>query len=503
MLVFVAVRGWGRGGHLGFGAFAPSPSPPAVARAPVGAVFEPEPATTMALRARPLGVTPDGFARWLVRAEFRARDGSPTRLVSGGDFAFVPTHGTAQWQTRSRFGGPAAIVSTTLDGPLGVTARANAPRRLGTRRIETNTRYWSGARVVAEPLGPHVVQIGWFPRGTGTTAVVRIDPDGTRHVANVAASASTFRDGAAVPGTRVRYVVDVETRPRATFAVDVPREIARKPLTALRGKAMWLSFSPADGDADSYDEIDPRGTIDRAVAGGVRAIELRATYGAFDDTAGAPRATIDALLDAAAARGVAVVAWTIPRAPEYDDLALAVALARHTTAAGNGFAGIALDLERGDEYLGSGPVGYAAIAAYAKRLRAALGPEYPLVATVEDPYYEHLSATDYPYAEVARVCDVLQPMAYWRMMSRRAVTPVAVRAGLRASFAKTRALAGRPIEIDIGGQTAGGGPRGAPPPVEIAAAIDEARALHAFGIAFFDWGATTSDQWDAIARTAF
>jgi hypothetical protein len=474
---------------------------PAAAPAPGAPLFEPSVATRMSLVASPLGVSPDGFARWLVRVRFAGADGAATRLVSGGDIAFTPTHGSAQWQTRLRYDGPAAIVSTTVDGPLGITARANPPLSLAATRATTNTRYWSGARASAAALGPHLVQIGWFPAALATVHVTCTDERGARRLVLVPPPSSTFRDGSVEPGARERYDVSIAGRAPSHFSVRVPAEPAHAPLSALAGKAMWLSFSPSPTDENNYRKLAAAAIVTRASASGIRAIELRTAYGPFSEITPAARPSVDALIDAAAARGITVVAWTVPRGSDYDDLARSVAAAYYRTPRGNGFAALAVDLERGSDFLGDGPAGYEAIAAYALRLREALGPEYPLIATVEDPYLGHLSGSDYPYAAVAAKVDVLQPMAYWRMMSARANSPEAVGRIVRESYAATLLVAHRTIAIDIGGQTAGEGPRGAPPPGEVAAAVRAARDAGALGVTFFDWGGTSDAQWAALART--
>ncbi len=471
---------------------------------PLGAqgapVFEPRAPTRMSLETAPLGVSPDGFARWLVRVRFWGPRGTPVRLVQGGDIGFVPTHGTAQWQTRLRFGAPAAIVATTLDGPLGIAVRANDPRALGLRHAATDTRLWNVTRVVARALGPHAVQIGWFPAAAGVVQIRRIGVPAPL-ATSVPAPSSTYRDASVQPGSRVRYTVTIPGRGRFAFAVRVPAEPAHRSISALAGKGMWLSFSPSTRDPDGYDKLDPPALVRRAVAAGITSIELRTAYGPFSEITTEARPAVDALLDAAAERRIAVVAWTVPRGTDFDDLERAVQAASYRTRSGSGFAALALDLERGEQYLGTGAAAYTAIVTYATRLRAALGPDYPLVATVEDPYLEHLDGSDYPYAALARSVDALQPMAYWRMMSAHAQTPEAVTRIVRASYAATLRAAGRPIPIDVGGQTSAEGPRGAPPPGEIAAAVRAARAAGAFGVTFFDWNGTNAAQWAALART--
>ncbi len=456
----------------------------------------------MVVHSAPLGVSPDGAARWLVRVAFVDAAGSATQLLHGGNVDFVPSRGRAQWQTRLRFGGPAAIVSTTTGGPLALAIVPHVGVDLSAARAATDTRQWTGARIVASALGPHLAQIGWFPAlPSGTVRIRRTSPHAQPVVTFAAAADATFRDPTVLPDMTYRYRVDVPGRAPAFVAVQVPKTPGHGALTGIAGKAMWLSFSPSQLDVDAYSQLEPSRIAERASAAGLHAIVLRTAYGPYWEITPEAKPTIDAVIDAVAARGIAVVGWTVPRAVDFDDLAAAVRTAAYRTPRGNGFAALAIDLERGDEYLGTGAAGYSALKAYPQLLRAALGPSYPLIATVEDPYLEHLTNDVFPYAAIAASTDALQPMTYWRMLSKTAVTPQAVRSALRGSYAATRREAGRDIPIVFGGQTSPVGPRGAPPPDEIAASTREARALGALGITYFDWTGTNDAQWRALAQT--
>jgi hypothetical protein len=199
---------------------------------------------------------------------------------------------------------------------------------------------------------------------------------------------------------------------------------------------------------------------------------------------------------------VAVIGWTVPRAPSFEDLAPNAEIAAYRTPKGNGITGLAVDLERGEEYLGDGPRGYAALRTYLAVLRRAVGPRVLLVATVEDPFLEHLDQAKVPYREIARDADVLQPMTYWRMMGPWDTIPK-VQSAVAGSVALVRQLAARDIPIDVGAQTGVLSKRGAPPGDELAAAIEASRRAGAIGVTFYDWGGTGPEQWDAIARTSW
>jgi len=454
----------------------------------------------MTLDSRPLGVDPDGSARWLVLVRFADAHGRPTRLLSGGNLEYSAWPGSAQWQTRARFAAPSAIVTAQVDGPLVVRVRSTSPLGLRDALARTDTRTWRGSRVAAKALGPHLVQVGWFPRErSGSVRVVRSDGGLPRTIGVVAPPSSTYRDESVRPGATYRYAVARPGAAVATFVVHVPAALRAPPVRVV-GKGMYLTFSPSLLDDDAYPHLDPSAIVDLAARAGIRYLELRTAYGEYWEITPDARPTIDALIDRAAERGIAVVGWTVPRQASFADLAQSVATAQYRTARGTPLGGLAIDLERGDEYLGTGAAGYAAMADYSRLVRAALGDRFPVVAIVEDPYLEHLTNRDVPYAAIGATSSVLQPMTYWRMLSKGDTRGWAARRAIRASMAAVRREARSAVPITIGGQSSGLAGRSAPSPEEISASVDESRKAGALGISFFEWSGTSAAQWDAIGR---
>ncbi len=469
---------------------------PALGKTP--AAWSAGPARRMQLETSPLGADPDGNARWLVRVRFASAVGSATNLLKGGDIEFHSSRGVAQWQTRTRFGGPAAIVSTTSSGPLAVRATSKDPNGIADARVEIDTRQGHVAPVVAKALGPHLVQLGWFPAAQKKIEVSRAGPDGKHIVCTLMPPSSTCRDASVRPAAAYRYTVTELGGIRDSLKVSVRDEAPSQSLDVVRGKGMWLRFSPDPLDDDAYSNLDAAGIVDRAKRAGLRYIELRIAYGEFWEITPAAKTRIDALIDAAADAGIAVLAWTVPRAPSFDDLALNVAAANYRTARGTRVAGLAIDLERGDEYMGEGAQARSAIAEYSRVLRQALGRSYLIVGTVEDPYLGTLTNRDFPFSIVAENSNVIQPMMYWRFY-RKGLDAAAAGTAVRQSIQALRREAGRPIAINMGGQTSSLGPCGAPPPSEITASLDESLRAGVIGETFFDWFGTSDVQWDAIS----
>jgi hypothetical protein len=467
-------------------------------------LWQTAPATSFSLDVQPLDVSPDGDARALVRVVLRDANGEVVRLRRGADFDFFSTPGSAQWQTRLRYGGPAAIVSVRDDGPVTVRVVANRPKELGSQHVSFDTRRWRVPRTVAVAAGPHLVRVGWFPHvRAGDVRVYRIGARGVRTLAaTLRAPSSSWDDDAVVPGRVARYAVE---RPRAAATVvqaNVPPPLPDSTVDAIRGKSAWLAFSADPLDDGAYTKLDVDGIVDTAVRAGLRSIELRLAYGAFDEVAPPAKATIDRLIDGLAAHRVAVIGWTVPRSVAFDDVARTVAVAAYRTPGGNGISGLAIDVERGEDFMGDGPRGYAALREYIGVVRRAAGRSVLLIATVEDPYLEHLDQTTFPYREIARDADVLQPMAYWRMLGPWDSVPK-VQTAIAGSVTLLRRLAQRDVPIDVGAQTAVLSKRGAPPGDELAAAIAASRRAGAIGVTFYDWTGTGPEQWDAIAKAGW
>ena len=320
--------------------------------------------------------------------------------------------------------------------------------------------------------------------------------------ATLRAPSSSWDDDTVAPGRVARYAV---VRPHAAAAdvhANVPPQLPDSGVDAIRGKSAWLAFSADPLDDGAYTKLDVDGIVDTAVRAGVRSIELRLAYGAFDEVTPQAKATIDRLIDGLAARRVAVIGWTVPRTTAFDDVARNAAVAAYRTPNGNGITGLAIDVERGEEFMGDGPRGYAALRDYVGIVRRAVGPRVLLIATVEDPYLEHLDERTFPYREIARDADVLQPMTYLRMLGPWDSVPK-VQTAVAGSVALVRRLAERDVPIDVGAQTGVLSKRGAPPGDELAAAIDASRRAGAIGVTFYDWTGTGPEQWDVIAKAGW
>lgn len=485
---------------LGAAPFAwPTPLPTTAPAPKPTVLWNGAPATSFTLDVKPLDVTPDGDARVLVRAVLHDASGAVTHARHGTDFDWIPTRGDAQWQTGLRYGGPSAIVSLRESGPVSLRVVGNRPA-IGTQTVSFDTRRMSLPHVVGSAVGPHLARIGWFPRVTsGAVRIYRLDAHGARHLAaRLPVPSSSWDDPDVRPGTTARYQIVRPLLGAVNLAVHVPKELPASGVDVVRGKGAWLAFSGDPDDDASYTKLDVDEIVKTAKAAGLRYVELRLAYGAFDEMTPQAKPTIDRLIDGLTGAGVRVVGWTVPRALAYDDLARNAAVAAYRTPAGNGIAGLGVDVERGEEFMGDGPSGRAALENYLRVLREAVGHRVLLAANVEDPFLERLDQSKYPYTEIAAAADVLQPMTYWRMMGPWD-TVAKTESAVTGSIERLRALTNPTIPISVGAQTTPLSKRGAPPADEIAASLTTSRKLGAIGVIFYDWNGTSPDQWQAIA----
>jgi Putative peptidoglycan binding domain len=254
---------------------------------------------------------------------------------------------------------------------------------------------------------------------------------------------------------------------------------AAKPIIPL-GKGMWLyQLSMAEGG-------DANKVVSKAKAAGLTHLYLRlgSSKGGFYD-----QAELDQLLPVAHAAGLKVIGWDFVYLDDpAADAARAKAEIDYVTPTGHRIDAFSADIETASEGVNLTPEGAAA---YGAKLRALVGPGYPLIATVPRPSAKR----PFPYAEATQSFDAVAPMVYW--MNRDPATDVA---GALAALAPL----GKPV-LPIG-QAYNGGAEGGPdldPPKEaLVAFMNTAFAKGAVGVSFWVWNHATPQQWQAIDEAA-
>ena len=480
----------------------PSPSPAAAEQ-----TTAPAPASGIAILT-PWHLTADGA--WQTTVALRVPGGvdphsSGVSWSANGGADVLPLDVNAP-------GAPGAIVTASGDAAtVAVTAASSALQ--ASQELDLPAIPQTGAMTAAaEAVGPHLVDVGWSTGASVDDYKVYRRAAGASHgtlLASVSPDGRAWQDDTVRPGVSYSYTViaDGAAARASTAFVDVPSELPRTSIDAISGKGMFLYFSPNTSQAESYTAYDPDAVIARARAGGISHIELRLARGTFTE-ASTPqaRAWLDALIDKAAAAGIKLIAWQVPRRSTADDAATAVAAAGYETPSGNGFAGLALDIEDGDEYMGDRAVAKQRMVDDIQMVRKAVGADYLLVATVMSPALTHWTNERYPFARIAPYASVLQPMEYWHHFyssTHHAYSQTEVASACADSVALTQRVAGRDIPINVAGQSDDLGATGAPAPEEIGWCLAASRSAGAIGQTFFDWRGTNDDDWSEIAGFAW
>lgn len=262
----------------------------------------------------------------------------------------------------------------------------------------------------------------------------------------------------------------------------------------VAGKGMWLTLG-------TIAQSDPGAIVRAARRNGISNLYLEA---AISPLGFHGRDTVGALIDAAHRAHLTVIAWVYPYL--YDlagDVTLTREVASYRTPEGNGFDGIAADLERN---MTEGP-----IRAYSQLVRAYLGPHYLLVGVTYPPQ----SDPTYPFTEVAHQYNVIAPMDYWRQTRTDfGLNYGHMRYGFNYahryvvdSIALIRAQTGAVPIVPIG-QTfdnygrLGMGPL-APSEAEENGFIAGSKEGGAVGVSFFQWMTAAEGEWRAIHDARF
>ncbi len=262
--------------------------------------------------------------------------------------------------------------------------------------------------------------------------------------------------------------------PAAEPTVVVPSDTGALPL----GRGMWL-YLPQEVEGGDVDAL-----VTRAEKVGLTHVYVRTGSSRQGFYA---QQYMDELLPKAHAAGVRVYGWDFPYLDDVDaDVARSLAAIAYTTPSGDRIDGFAADIETPAEGTNLSAEGAAA---YGERLRAAVGPTYPLVAVVPRPSPKRQA--DYPYHAIIPPYDAVAPMTYW--LNRQPDTDVINDVSYLSQFGKPVV----PIGQAYDGAREGGRP-GPPPAEEIQRFLSAAQQVGAVGASFWSWQHATEAIWGAI-----
>ena len=203
------------------------------------------------------------------------------------------------------------------------------------------------------------------------------------------------------------------------------------------------------------------------------------------------------LIEAAHARGIAVVAWYLPALTNpARDLRRARAAIDFRTSDGDRFDSFALDIESSE--VRDADERSRRLLALSARLRAAVGASYPLGAIIPSPVGMKLLPRywpRFPYAALTRSYDVFLPMAYF---SYRARGSAAVSRYVQTSITIIRDKSGdRAIPIHVIGGLAGATTKS-----DAAAFVQTVVSCGVQGSSLYDFSATKRSVWPLLERVA-
>lgn len=255
---------------------------------------------------------------------------------------------------------------------------------------------------------------------------------------------------------------------------------------AYRGLGAWIDVF--DGRLWRSPEVTVADLDDR----GVRTLFLQTNTYRFRKPIRFPEET-GRFLEAAHARGMAVVGWYVPDFKRVRrDLANALGAVGFRSPAGHAFDSVAMDIEA---TVVSDPSVRADRALQLSRdLRAAVGPDYQLGGIVPSPIRGPYFWQILPNAEFARIYDVMLPMAYWSHS-------ISGFGGARDYIASSLEILrgeigpGSPIHV-IGGVADG------TTPGEIRGFVDAAKGPDVIGTSIYDVATMDDAEWRALRSLA-
>ena len=259
-------------------------------------------------------------------------------------------------------------------------------------------------------------------------------------------------------------------------------------INAYRGAGAWVDIY--SGGALGQ----PEAVVRRLAAAGVKTLYLEtANYRRPRSVRIVWPAADRRFIVAAHGRGMRVVAWYLPSLGDLAaDRERALAAIRFRTPNGQGFDGFALDIE--SNVVAGISARNAQLMTLSRQLRAAVGRGYALGAIIPDARSTAPSRSlwpGFPYRSLASLYDVFLPMAY---STYRVSGAFATYAYTRANVARIRLGTGRPgVPVHVIGGLADGLDAG-----EAKAVVSGARASHALGVSFYNYGVSGAEEYSAL-----
>ncbi len=349
---------------------------------------------------------------------------------------------------------------------------------------------------VLVPLGVLLVatSIGAFAlRGSGTTP----DPIAAR-IAGLGDQSIPKPDHAAPTPTPSPTFT-----PAPSPAPSPPPIVAAQPkpkgpsLVAFKKLGAWV-------DLYDYGAIEPEAASADMAAVGVKTLYLQTARwnkpAPDDKNVFLDKPLVERWIHAAHANGMRIVGWYLPA---YDnmgrDVSRTAVIATYRTTTGDRFDALAIDIEFKGQ-MDSLSEWNAAIAEHAKKVRAKVGPAYPVAAIVPSPLameiYPH-NWVGFPWQTLAAHSNLFMPMAYWSFRNDCASKPEHCAYGYTAgNIQRVRELTGKPgLPIHVIGGVGDG-----VTPEEVADFAKAALTVGVSGGSLYDYRTTEPSFWAHLKK---
>lgn len=257
------------------------------------------------------------------------------------------------------------------------------------------------------------------------------------------------------------------------------------PLAAFHGLGSWI---------DVYDHNDDPASVVPLVHAmadrGVQTLYIESSRYAAPADIQFPNA-LGAALDAAKDRGLRVVAWYPPAFGDVElDLRRSIAAVRFRSPRGRSFDAFGADIEYPNAVPDHAERSRRAID-YSRRLRAAVGPAYPMAAIVIAPTALERNPgrwPGFPWVELRGLYEIFMPMNYWTGLGKDAGTAASLTA---RNAVETKRLTGRPVHVI-------GGLGDSVDEAQAAAYVTAAREGGSIGGGLYDFTTTRAEVWDEL-----
>lgn len=255
----------------------------------------------------------------------------------------------------------------------------------------------------------------------------------------------------------------------------------------IAGKGMWLP-------APLLEMANPRAIVQAAQDLGLTHIYLEvgsSGRGFYDQQ------SVDQFLPIAHQAGIKVIGWVLTSLNSLPlDLSICNRVASYHTPSGDRFDGIAPDIED--------TMDAPDVAAFSQILRAEVGPDRLIVGVIY-PAGTWIGRRHPIAAILSHSFNALAPMDYWHD-TKRPYSPSEIADFIQQSVRDIQQAVNDPqYPVTVIGQTYDSFGRDAigpnnPTGPEISAALNAAKQGGAVGVSLFQWGTTTPEEWEALAR---